>query len=230
MKSLGQIWSDRALAVQLSSGRGRALDQKRWKRSESRKLKQNRLPAKSMFTNKFFCLWKQIVFPFQLAVNISDRIRHNGDAEEEDNDKVGESQFMKRTKSTRSSTLLHSVEDLSTDSTCVYKARSGYDSRRNSSRCHQAGNAVDATNKSGSGLNTDELLEKVALNSPYTRKINSTKQSTTNRGLSKSMILPTSTCDYSDLDGSIKIKRRKSCCDRIKRFATDKRHTKNIFW
>lgn len=149
-------------------------------------------------------------------MNVSDRIIRNDNADEEDNDKIGESQFMRRTKSTRSSTLLHSVEDLSTDSTCVYKSRSGYDSRRNSNRCHQNGNSnqLDCIT---TGLNTtDDLLEKVALNNQYKRNTNQT--TTTNRGLSKSMILPTS--DYSDHDGPIKIKQRKTICDRIKRFAT----------
>lgn len=42
---------------------------------------------------------------------------------EEEKDQMGETFFMKPIKSLRSSSILHSVEDLSTDSTCVYKAR-----------------------------------------------------------------------------------------------------------
>lgn len=46
----------------------------------------------------------------------------NSDSEEE-KDIMGETFFMKPIKSLRSSSILHSVEDLSTDSTCVYKSR-----------------------------------------------------------------------------------------------------------
>lgn len=42
---------------------------------------------------------------------------------EEEKDQIGETIFMKPIRSLRSSSILHSVEDLSTDSTCVYKAR-----------------------------------------------------------------------------------------------------------
>lgn len=42
---------------------------------------------------------------------------------DEEKDQVGETIFMKPIKAMRSSSILHSVEDLSTDSTCVYKSR-----------------------------------------------------------------------------------------------------------
>lgn len=50
----------------------------------------------------------------------------NGSDSEEEKDQIGETTFMKPTRSSilqRSSSILHSVEDLSTDSTCVYKSR-----------------------------------------------------------------------------------------------------------
>lgn len=53
-------------------------------------------------------------------------IDSNGSDSEEEKDQIGETTFMKPTRSSilqRSSSILHSVEDLSTDSTCVYKSR-----------------------------------------------------------------------------------------------------------
>ncbi|XP_053988174.1 uncharacterized protein LOC128892285 isoform X2 [Hylaeus anthracinus] len=51
---------------------------------------------------------------------------------EEEKDVIGECLRMKPISKIRSSSLLHSVEDLSTDSTCVYKARSSLRSLRSS--------------------------------------------------------------------------------------------------
>lgn len=101
-------------------------------------------------------------------------------------------------KSIRSSSLLHSVEDLSTDSTCVYKARSGFDSNRGSRR------------RNRNTFSTDEMLINGSGNQ-------SAMQNSANRGLSKSMIIPTPVSDLSDFDGSGDKKRNKTCCDKIKR-------------
>ncbi|XP_078045069.1 monocarboxylic acid transporter silnoon isoform X1 [Augochlora pura] len=51
---------------------------------------------------------------------------------EEEKDVIGECLRMKPISKIRSSSILHSVEDLSTDSTCVYKARSSLKSLRSS--------------------------------------------------------------------------------------------------
>lgn len=51
---------------------------------------------------------------------------------EEEKDVMGEGLRMKPISKIRSSSILHSVEDLSTDSTCVYKARSSLRSLRSS--------------------------------------------------------------------------------------------------
>lgn len=156
-----------------------------------------------------------------------------GDQDDEDKDTIGETRFMKPIKATRSSTLLHSVEDLSTDSSCLFKARNGFDSNRSSSRRRavacgvgvtDTGNATTtASTKNGTGFSTDEFLDKVPLNintgNLSSRKYHSAKQAAAYRGLSKSMILPTPASDLSAFDDTIKTEERKSCCDKIKRFA-----------
>ncbi|XP_012252164.2 monocarboxylate transporter 12 [Athalia rosae] len=57
---------------------------------------------------------------------------------EEEKDIMGEALRMKPISKIRSSSILHSVEDLSTDSTCVYKARSSLRSLRSSVPSTQA--------------------------------------------------------------------------------------------
>lgn len=119
---------------------------------------------------------------------------------------------MKPIKSIRSSSLLHSVEDLSTDSTCVYKARSGFDSNRSSRR-----RAPTATAQSKpTFVSTDEI--QVSNNAQPSGQLPvSTMQ--TNRGLSKSMIIPTPISDFSEYDedrDEVK-KGKKTCCDRIRK-------------
>lgn len=109
--------------------------------------------------------------------------------DDEEKDTVGETRFLKPIKSTRSSTLLHSVEDLSTDSTCVYKAKSGYDSNRSSRY------------RNGSYKNKE--LQMPSCN---------------NRGLSKSMIIPTPVSDFSESGEPTEKQRGGTCFDKIKRF------------
>lgn len=127
---------------------------------------------------------------------------------------MGESRFTKpisAIRPTRSSSILHSVEDLSTDSTCVYKARSGYDSNRGSRR-------RIITQKFGNRLSNDEIPDKQTLNNLFDYNSASTMQSSNNRGLSKSMILPTPVSDLSEFDDDHELKRRKTLCEKIQRY------------
>ncbi|XP_061512092.1 uncharacterized protein LOC1271075 [Anopheles gambiae] len=69
-------------------------------------------------------------------VNITEKTLQ--ESEDELKDILSSAIFLKPISSIRSCSILHSVEDLSTDSTCVYKNRaSGYDSKRNSMRYKQ---------------------------------------------------------------------------------------------
>ncbi|XP_058057743.1 uncharacterized protein LOC131208847 [Anopheles bellator] len=69
-------------------------------------------------------------------VNITEKTLQ--ESEDELKDILSSAIFLKPISSIRSCSILHSVEDLSTDSTCVYKNRaSGYDSKRNSMRYRQ---------------------------------------------------------------------------------------------
>lgn len=124
------------------------------------------------------------------------------DSDDEDKDIIGETKFTKPIKSIRSSSLLHSVEDLSTDSTCVYKARSGFDSNRGSRR------------RNKNACSTDEILAKI----PPANAFHSAMQSSACRGLSKSMIIPTPVSDLSEFDECATKNNRKTCCDWIKQY------------
>ncbi|XP_059611541.1 monocarboxylate transporter 13 [Phlebotomus argentipes] len=122
-------------------------------------------------------------------------------SDDECKDVVGETIFMKPIKSMRSSSILHSVEDLSTDSTCVYKSRTGFDSNRGSRR----------RNKNAGS--TDEILAKIP---PVDNNLSIPM--TTNRGLSKSMIIPTPVSDFSEYGASPKKARRNSCVMWIEKY------------
>lgn len=122
------------------------------------------------------------------------------DSDDEDKDVIGETKFTKSIKSVRSSSLLHSVEDLSTDSTCVYKARSGFDSNRGSRR------------RNKNTCSTDEILAKI----PPANAFHSAIQSSACRGLSKSMIIPTPVSDFSEFNECTKANKPKTCCEWIK--------------
>lgn len=138
-----------------------------------------------------------------------EKANNTGDGDDEYSDTIGETRFSKPISSirpTRSSTLLHSVEDLSTDSTCVYRARNGYDSNRGSRR-------RIITHKFGTRSSNDEIPDKQALNNLFDRT--STIQASNNRGLSKSMILPTPVSDLNQFDDEIDAKKRKTICERI---------------
>uniref|UniRef100_A0A1B0CJQ1 Major facilitator superfamily (MFS) profile domain-containing protein n=2 Tax=Lutzomyia longipalpis TaxID=7200 RepID=A0A1B0CJQ1_LUTLO len=115
-------------------------------------------------------------------INITEKnLQENSD--DECKDVVGETIFMKPIKSMRSSSILHSVEDLSTDS----------------------------TNKNASS--TDEMLAKFP---PVDNNLSIPL--TTNRGLSKSMIIPTPVSDFSEYETSPKRMRRNSCVKWIEKY------------
>lgn len=136
------------------------------------------------------------------------------DGDDECADTIGETHFTKpisAIRPTRSSTLLHSVEDLSTDSTCVYKSHSGYDSNRGSRR-------RIITQKFGGRLSNDELPDKMDLDKLAGVNNVSAIQTTTNRGLSKSMILPTPVSDFSGPHQVNELKKPKTLCEKIQRY------------
>lgn len=143
---------------------------------------------------------------------VNDTNGNTNDGDDECADTMGESRFTKPVSAirpTRSSSILHSVEDLSTDSTCVYKSRSGFDSNRGSRR-------RIITHNFGNRLSNDEIPDKQTLNNLFDT---SSIQASNNRGLSKSMILPTPVSDLSEFDDDHELKKPKTLCDRIKRFA-----------
>ncbi|XP_031616386.1 monocarboxylate transporter 12 isoform X2 [Contarinia nasturtii] len=147
---------------------------------------------------------------------LNDNNGNTNEGDDEYTDTMGESKFTKfrpisAIRPTRSSSILHSVEDLSTDSTCVYKARSGYDSNRGSRR-------RITTQKFGNRLSNDEIPDKQTLNSLFDQNTMSTIQASNNRGLSKSMILPTPVSDLSESDDIRELKRPKTLCEKIQRY------------
>lgn len=79
----------------------------------------NKLKKKNMNMNMLNDLFSQ------RSVLIAESKGAGDSDSEEEKDVIGETILMKPIRSLRSSSILHSVEDLSTDSTCVYKAR-GY--------------------------------------------------------------------------------------------------------
>lgn len=139
---------------------------------------------------------------------MNDLTSNANEGDDEYTDTMGESRFQKpisAIRPTRSSSILHSVEDLSTDSTCVYKSRSGYDSNRGSRRRIIRPNFDNR-------LSSDEIPDKQLLNNNA-----SSMQASNNRGLSKSMILPTPVRDLSEFDDDHDLKQPKTFCDKIQR-------------
>lgn len=104
------------------------------------------------------------------------------ESDDEVKDIIGETTFIKPMKKVRSSGLLHSVEDLSTDSTWVYRKHSGTDSNRGSRRRRNV-------------FANDEVISKIQahLEKPLS------PPSVVSRGLSKSMEIPTPVSNLSDL-------------------------------
>lgn len=183
------------------------------------------------------------------AVKVSEKsIPTAVDSDDEVKDIVGETRFMKPIKSIRSSSLLHSVEDLSTDSTCVYRARSGFDSNRSSRRratpaarpATSAAAAVAAaaapfvnrgsTDSGMLGTVSGGVAAQAAQAAQATSASASAMQQSANRGLSKSMIIPTPVSDFSEYDeddvesgagagADGKKRKSRSCCEWIKQYA-----------
>lgn len=145
---------------------------------------------------------------------VNETAGNTNDGDDECADTIGETRFTKpisAIRPTRSSTLLHSVEDLSTDSTFVYKSRSGYDSNRGSRR-------RIITQKFGTRLSNDELPDKQVLNQLFDENNSSNAmQTSNNRGLSKSMIIPTTVSDLSEFNNVDDLKQSKTLCDKIQR-------------
>ncbi|EDV98062.1 uncharacterized protein LOC6568897 [Drosophila grimshawi] len=114
------------------------------------------------------------------------------ESDDEVKDIIGETTFIKPMKKVRSSGLMHSVEDLSTDSTWVYRKHSGSDSNRGSRRRRNV-------------FANDETISKIQahLEKPLS------PPTVVSRGLSKSMEIPTPFSNLSELkqhqqsDGSI---------------------------
>ncbi|XP_055372340.1 monocarboxylate transporter 12 [Condylostylus longicornis] len=142
-------------------------------------------------------------------INNAEKTSQLGDiSDDEGKDIVGETTFMRPIKSGCSSTILHSVEDLSTDSTCVYRKRSGTDSNRGSRRRKY-------------NISTDEIISKMNENNDksQTPMISSVPPiSNTNKGLSKSMEIPTPSSFYEEGSFDEEIQEAKTCCDRIQEY------------
>lgn len=131
-----------------------------------------------------------------------DRVTENDDPDEV-NDLIGETTFIKPIKKVRSSGIIHSVEDLSTNSTWVYRKNSGTDSNRGSRRKRNA-------------FANDEIISKIQAHLEKNLLTSPASSSTTGRekGLSRSMDIPTSNVpqsqqqihyDHQFQDGEIKL-------------------------
>ncbi|XP_037956194.1 monocarboxylate transporter 12-like [Teleopsis dalmanni] len=156
--------------------------------------------------------------------HVNDKQRNNNIEQESDDeckDIIGETTFIKPMKKVRSSGIMHSVEDLSTDSTWVYRKHSGTDSNRGSRRRKNV-------------FANDEIISKIQahLEKPLSPPVVVT------RGLSKSMEIPTPVTNTSkvkpndDVNNAIAagIKRQNSieeddneneprtCCERIEMY------------
>lgn len=127
------------------------------------------------------------------SISLSAHDKSAQESDDEVKDIIGETTFIKPMKKVRSSGLLHSVEDLSTDSTWVYRKHSGTDSNRGSRRRRNV-------------FANDETISKIQahLEKPLS------PPSVVSRGLSKSMEIPTPVSNLSELkqqqlqaDGSI---------------------------
>ncbi|XP_054088779.1 uncharacterized protein LOC105210951 [Zeugodacus cucurbitae] len=105
------------------------------------------------------------------------------ESDDEVKDVIGETTFIKPMKKVRSSGIMHSVEDLSTDSTWVYRKNSGTDSNRGSRRRRNV-------------FANDEIISKIQahLEKPLS------PPAVVTRGLSKSMEIPTPVSNFTDLN------------------------------
>ncbi|XP_065368220.1 uncharacterized protein Sln [Calliphora vicina] len=104
------------------------------------------------------------------------------ESDDEVKDIIGETTFIKPMKKVRSSGIMHSVEDLSTTSTWVYRKNSGTDSNRASRRRRNV-------------FANDEIISKIQahLEKPLS------PPAVVTRGLSKSMEIPTPASNMSEI-------------------------------
>lgn len=104
------------------------------------------------------------------------------ESDDEVKDIIGETTFIKPMKKVRSSGIMHSVEDLSTTSTWVYRKNSGTDSNRASRRRRNV-------------FANDEIISKIQahLEKPLS------PPAVVTRGLSKSMEIPTPASNMSEM-------------------------------
>lgn len=105
------------------------------------------------------------------------------ESDDEVKDIIGETTFIKPMKKVRSSGIMHSVEDLSTDSTWVYRKHSGTDSNRGSRRRRNV-------------FANDEIISKIQA---HLEKPLSPPAVVSPRGLSKSMEIPTPVSNLNEL-------------------------------
>lgn len=125
---------------------------------------------------------------------------------EEDDDKVLDSIHLREIPM-RSSGILHSVEDLSIDSSFYFRNRSSFSSHRGSSRRSKAPAPVEATN--------NEVVIKI----PIIETTDNSLTVNSNRGLSKSMVItnPNATSVAGFIKQENKASQR-SICGKIKKY------------
>ncbi|XP_065085214.1 uncharacterized protein Sln [Ochlerotatus camptorhynchus] len=158
-------------------------------------------------------------------VNVTDKTLQ--ESEDELKDIISNAIFLKPIASIKSCSILHSVEDLSTDSTFVYKNRaSGYDSNRNSKRFkhrneemynrihqHQRQDILlppkteqqqqppqpQGLTARDSSADLKEKTKPEGSNNNNNNNSNNNCSLSQNRGLSKSMIIPTPARDLNNV-------------------------------
>lgn len=125
---------------------------------------------------------------------------------DEDEDKVLDSIHLREIPM-RSSGILHSVEDLSIDSSFYFRNRSSFSSNRGSSRRRKVPAPVQASN--------EEIIIKI----PIIETTDNSLTVNSNRGLSKSMVITNR--NTTTVAGFIKQENKasqRSCCGKIKKY------------
>lgn len=142
---------------------------------------------------------------------------NKGDENESDEDKdfVDVNVHLRPMPSIKNSGILHSVEDLSTDSTCYFRSRNSItSSHRGSSRRRrdtlQPPQPIHMSN--------DEIIIKIQNFEPNNALKDDTNGLGTNRGLSKSMTIPTPVGDHHNFIEQENRMSQRSCCGKIKKY------------
>ncbi|XP_055531944.1 uncharacterized protein LOC129722504 [Wyeomyia smithii] len=175
-------------------------------------------------------------------VNVTEKTLQ--ESEDELKDIISNAIFLKPIASIKSCSILHSVEDLSTDSTCVYKNRaSGYDSHRNSKRVKQVMQQQQQQQPQNNTLppktepppqlqgllelGSDLAENKPPLDNPTVppsglgssnNNNSSSLSQNNNRGLSKSMIIPTPVGDLSNIFDEDYVEYSRGLLEKISRY------------